>query len=134
MGSSVTEHADWVLAASSFDTELAVLESALAWLATHDDIVDKPDVHLLIDNKGVIQSMNVRSSQATATRINLLLDLFKRNPSIKLHISHCPSHSGIRFNEAVDRLTSNITTTSGLPSGRLRQHFLDKHLGKANKQ
>ena len=137
-GALLTEHADWVLAASSFDAELAALESALAWLASHDDVIDKEDVHLLIDNKGVIQSflqMTVRSSQATSVRINLLLlDLFKRNPRIRLHISHCPSHSGIPFNEAVDRLASNVPTSNDLPRGVLRQHFLDGHMAKANKQ
>ena len=137
-GTSFTEHADWVLAASSFDAELAALESALAWLASHDSIIDKEDVHLLIDNKGVIQSflqMSVRSSQATSTRINLLLlDLFERNPRIRLNFSHCPSHSGVPFNEAVDRLASNVPTSDNLPRGRLRQHFLDEHMAKANKQ
>ena len=136
-GASVTEHVDWVLAASSFDAELAALESALAWLASHDNIIDKEDVHFLIDNKGVIQSflqMSVRSSQATSTRINLLLlDLFERNLCIQLHISHCPSHSGIPFNEAVDRLASNVPTSNDLPWGALWQHFLDEHMAKANK-
>ena len=137
-GAPFTKHADWVLAASSFDAEIAALESALAWLTSHDDIIDKEDVHLLVDNKGVIQSflhMTVRSSQATSTRINLLLlDLFERNPHIRLHISHCPSHSGIPFNEAVNRLASSMPTSNDLPWGTLRQHFLDEHMAKANKQ
>ena len=46
-GAAFTEHVDWTLAASSFDAEMTALESALAWLASHDDIVDNEDVHLL---------------------------------------------------------------------------------------
>ena len=137
-GISVTEHMDWLLAASSFDAELAALESTLAWLASHDNIVNKDDVHLLVNNKGIIQSflqMSVRSSQATSTCINLLLlDLFERNPRIRLHFSHCPSHSGVPFNEAVDCLASNAPTSNKPPCGILWQHFLDEHMAKANKQ
>ena len=77
--------------------------------------------------------MSVRSSQATSTRINLL-DLFEHNLRIRLHVSHCPSHSGIPFNEAVDRLASNVPTSNDLPQGALRQHFLNEHMAKANKQ
>lgn len=54
-GLVVSEHVKWVPEASSFDAEIAALESALDWLCTHDDMIDNHIVHFLIDNKGVIQ-------------------------------------------------------------------------------
>ena len=76
VGQVIMEHVEWVLTASSFDAEIAALESAISWLCTHDDMVGSPVVHFLIDNKGVIQSFlktHVQSSQMSATHINLLL-------------------------------------------------------------
>ena len=54
-GEVVAQDVGWVPAASSFDAEIEALLCALEWLAEHDDMVDKDDVHILIDNKGVIQ-------------------------------------------------------------------------------
>ena len=124
--------------ASSFDAEIAALESAVSWICTHDDMVDSSVVYFLIDNKGVIQSFlktHIRSSQTTATRIHLLLhNLFQRRPDLCIHVSYCPSHSGIPFNEQVDHLASSHDNPSSLPRGMLRQHFLEGHLKSANAQ
>ena len=137
-GQVVTEYVEWVLAASSFDAEIAALESAIDWLCTHNDLVHTPIVYLLIDNKGVIQSFlktHVHSSQMSATQINLLLlDLFQHWPDLHIHISYCLSHSGIPFNEWVDHLTSSHDDPAGLPQGKLCQHFLEDHLKAANAQ
>ena len=134
----VTEHVEWVLAASSFNVEIVALESAVSWLCTHNDMVDSPVVYFLINNKGVIQSflkMHICSSQTTATHINLLLhDLFQRRPDLRIHVSYCPSHSGIPFNVQVDHLVSSHDDPSSLPRGMLHQHFLEDHLKSANAQ
>jgi hypothetical protein len=101
-------------------------------------MIDKPNIYILIDNKGIIRfflQMQARSSQVTALRINLLLlDLFSRNPRLKLHFSHCPSYTGVPFNEKVDRLATTFNALGGIPQGSLRQHFLDDKFKVANQQ
>jgi ribonuclease HI len=137
-GLSAHEHASQVLAASSFDAKLATLESAIGWISTNIDNIDRDDVYLLIDNKAVIRSflqMHVRSSQTTALRINMLLhDVFRCRPGLKLHLSHCPSHSGVHFNEAVDRLAASRAPGSLIHPGQLRQHQPDDERKRASSQ
>ena len=133
----IMEHVEWVLAASSFDAEIAALESAISWLCTHDDMIGTPTIHLLVDNKGVIQSFlktHVRSSQMSAMHINLLLNLFQQKPDLCVNISYCPCHLGIPFNKHVNCLASSHDDPTSLPQGMLHQHFLEDHLKVANTQ
>ena len=134
-GQEISSDVDWVLAASSFDTEIAALENAIAWITNHADIIDKDEVYILTDNKGVIQSflqLQPRSSQMSALRISIMLtELFTTHPRIKLHFAHCPSHTGIRFNERADELASTFAEPGGIPTGLLRQHFIEDNIKEA---
>ena len=118
-GCIVAEEVGWVPAASSFDSELAALLNAISWVVDNSALITTPDVYFLIDNKSVIQSflqMHIRLSQMTLLCINLLLtDLLTRWPDITLHFSHCPSHSKVPFNEAVDHLASSFVQKGGRP-------------------
>lgn len=65
--------------ASSFDSEIAALESALTCELGQ---TDKTNLHFFIGNKGVVQfflQMQMRSSQTVSLRINMLLQ----------DLSHC---------------------------------------------
>ena len=65
--------------------------------------------------------------------INLILeDLLSRNQRLKLHFSHCPSHSGVRFNELVDRMASDFIINDPHPPIVLKQHFIDAGILKAD--
>ena len=136
-GRVIAKEAGWVPAASSFDSELAVLLNAISWVADNLALITKPNIFFLIDNKSVIQSflqMHIRSSQMTLLRINLLLvDLLAKRPDITLHFSHCPSHSKIPFNDEADHLTSTFIQKGGGPDILLRQHYLDDESRKASR-
>ena len=128
----------WMVpAASSYDSELAVLLNTISWVADNLSLITTPDIFFLIDNKSVIQSflqMHVRSSQMTSLCINLLLaDLLARCPDITLHFSHCPSHSKVPFNEEADHLVSTFVQKGGGPDILLQQHYLDNESRKASR-
>lgn len=129
VGQEILSDVDWVLAASSLDAEITALENAIAWVTNHADIIDKDEVYILTDNKGVVRSflqLQPRSSQMSALRINIMLtELFTTHPRIKLHFAHCPSHTGIRFKERTDKLASTFAEPGGIPTGLLRQHFIE---------
>ena len=135
-GEVIAKDVGWVLAASSFNAEIEALLCALEWLTEHNDMVNKDDVYILIDNKGVIQlflQMQARSIQMTMLRINLILaDLLSRNQRLTLHFSHCPSHSGVHFNELVDRMASEFIINNPHPPIVLKQHFIDARILKAD--
>jgi ribonuclease HI len=135
VGQEISSDIDWVLVVSSFDTEIAVLENAIAWVTNHADIIDKDEVYILTDNKGVIQSflqLQLWSSQMSTLRINIMLtELFTTHPCIKLHFAHCPSHTGVRFNEHADELASTFAEPGGIPTGLLRQHFIKDNIKEA---
>ena len=130
-GQEISSDVDWVLAASSFDAKIAALENAIAWITNHAGIIDKDEVYILTDNKGVVQSflqLQPWSSQMTSLHINLMLtELFTMQPHIKLHFAHCPSHSGVHFNECADKLASTFAEPGGIPTGLLRQHFIENN-------
>jgi hypothetical protein len=68
----------------------------------------------------------------SALRINIMLtELFTTHPCIKLHFAHCPSHTGIRFNERADKLASTFAEPGGIPTGLLRQHFIEDNTKEA---
>jgi ribonuclease HI len=96
----IHDHSDWCAAASSYDSELAAIESAIQWISTHGQ--HAKHVCIASDIKAVITSfldLSTHSSQTSSVRINLaLLDLFSRNPDLRLHVTHCPSHVGITGN------------------------------------
>ena len=109
----IHDHLDWCAAASSFDSELAALKSAIQWIATHR--CHTTHICITSDNKSVLSSfldMSTHSSQTSSLCINLvLLDLFTDNKDVSIHLTHCPSHSGIPGNECADKLA----TISGSP-------------------
>ena len=129
-GQVVARDADWCPAASSWDSELTALLLALEWISSHYDMINKKDVRILVDNKGVIQSflqMDARSSQMTALRINLILaDILSRDNDFRIFFSHCPSHSGVPFNEEADRMVNAFIIHEHAPRITLRQHFIDR--------
>ena len=135
-GRIIAKEAGWVLATSSFDSELAALLNAISWVADNLALIATPDIFFLINNKSMIQSflqMHIHSSQMTSLRINLLLaDLLARRPDITLHFSHCPSHSKVPFNDEADHLASTFIQKGGGPDILLRQHYLDDESSKAS--
>jgi ribonuclease HI len=126
----IHDHSDWCAAASSYDSELAAIESAIQWICMHRH--DADNICIASDNKSVISSfldMSTHLSQTTSLRINLaLLDLFSHNKHIKLHITHCPSHVGIVGNERADKLASLGGGSKMVPSPILRGHFINDYL------
>jgi ribonuclease HI len=135
-GAPIANNVGWVLAASSFNSEIAALLSALNWVNNNIDNIGTDEIYLLIDNKGVIQSflsMAICSSQMMALHINLLLaDLLTQRPQCRLLISHCPSHSGVRFNERIDQLTTSFVIRDSGPPIMLWQHFVNKGIQQAD--
>jgi ribonuclease HI len=134
-GQEISSDINWVLAALSFDAEIMALENAIAWVTNHADIIDKDEVYILTDNKGVIQSflqLQPRSSQMSALRINIMLtELFTTHPRIKLHFAHCPSHTGVHFKERADKLASTFAESGRIPTGLLQQHFIKDNTKEA---
>jgi ribonuclease HI len=126
----IHDHSDWCAAASSYDSKLAALESAIQWISTHRR--HATCICIASDNKSVITSfldMSAHSSQTSSLCINLaLLDLFSANPNISIHLTHCPSHSSIPGNERADKLA---TIGGGLlppPTSTLRANFLNNYV------
>jgi ribonuclease HI len=135
-GLVVTWDADWCPATSSWDSELTALLLTLEWVSQHLDIIDKDSICFLIDNKSVIQSflsMDTRSSQMMALRINLILaDILSRNSHLRISLSHCLSHSGIHFNEEADRMVNVFVIHENAHQVTLRQHFIDRGIQLAD--
>jgi ribonuclease HI len=135
-GLVVAWDADWCPATSSWDLELTALLLMLEWVSHHLDIIDKDSICLLIDNKSVIQSflsMDARSSQMTALCINLILaDILSRNSCLRIALSHCPSHSSVRFNEEADRMVNAFIIHENTHQVTLRQHFIDRSIQLAD--
>ena len=121
---------DWCAAASSYDSELAALESAIQWVSIHRP--HTTHVCIASDNKSVLNSfldMSAHSSQASSLRINLtLLNLFATNNNISIRLTHCPSHSGIPSNKRANKLA----TIGGSPlppvTSSLRGNFLNSYV------
>jgi ribonuclease HI len=86
----IHDHSDWCAAASSYDSELAAIESAIQWICMHR--CDADNICIASDNKSIISSfldMSVHSSQTTSLHINLaLLDLFSHNKHIHKDSRH----------------------------------------------
>ncbi|KAF8627848.1 hypothetical protein AX14_011302 [Amanita brunnescens Koide BX004] len=120
-------------AASSFDAELRAIESALKYTigkAAHDHIT------IFIDNKAaanLLFNFNVKSSQMSVVRINLLLDAWlSENLKRTLTIRFVPSHEGIDGNERADQLTkTGLERCPTNPPLILRSHFLSSHRRRA---
>ena len=99
-----TNISDWCPAGSSFDSEIAAIESAVQWACTRG--LDDPV--FFIDNKAALTTFldtRIRSSHMAAIRINgSLMDRLTTNPT-RMTFRYCPSHSGIEGNDRADRLT-----------------------------
>ena len=127
------DHYDWCPAASSFDAELRAIEATLAHVTT----AGLPTrVTLFIDNKAAANALfnfNVKSSQLSVVRINMLLDAwFSENPQRSLAIWFTPSHQGITGNERADELTkAGLRLCPTNPPQILRSHFLSQHKRRA---
>ena len=104
----VHDHSDWCAAASSYNSELAALESTIQWVSIHR--CHATCICIASDNKSVLSSfldMSTHSSQTSSLCINLALpDLFAANKDISICLTHCPSHSSIPGNEHADKLTT----------------------------
>jgi ribonuclease HI len=126
----IHDHSDWCAAASSYDSELAAIKSAIQWICTHRR--DTDNICIASDNKSIISSfldMSAHSSQTTSLHINLaLLDLFSHNKHIKIHVTHCPSHVGIVGNERADKLASFGGGSKLIPPPILCGHFINDYL------
>lgn len=121
----LAENAFLCHAASSFDSEIASLHSAIEWIATHAP-QDAKEVYVFVDNIACATNLlntAVKSSQMATVRINLLLHDFFASCSTNLHISYCPSHVGIKGNDHVDALASALRPVQR-HEGILRQNFL----------
>ena len=127
------DHHGWCPAASSFDAKLRAIEAALEHITTrtaHSRII------IFINNKAAANSIfdfNVKSSQMSVVRINMLLSSwFLESPHRTLTIRFAPSHQGIDGNERANQLTK---TGLGLcpmnPPQVLRSHFLSQHRRRA---
>jgi ribonuclease HI len=126
----IHDHSDWCATASSYNSELAAIESAIQWICTYRR--DADNICIASDNKSVISSfldMSTHSSQTTSLCINLaLLDLFSHNKNIKIHVTHCPSHVGIVGNEQADKLASFGGGSKMIPPPVLCGHFVNNYL------
>jgi ribonuclease HI len=133
----VARDTDWRPATSSWDSELTALLLALEWVSQHLDIIDKDNICLLINNQGVIQSflsMDTRSSQMMAPQINLILAIILScNAQLRISLcSHCPSHSGICFNEEANCMVNAFVINKHAPQVTLWQHFTDRSVQLAD--
>ena len=116
----------WCPATSSFDAELRAIEAALEHVTTrshHDHVT------LVIDNKAAANSLfnfEVKSSQMSVVRINMLLQSwFTNDHRHSLSIRFAPSHQGIVSNERADELTkAGLGLCPTNPPRILRSHFI----------
>ncbi|KAF8652155.1 hypothetical protein AX14_008439 [Amanita brunnescens Koide BX004] len=132
-GNTWHDQYDWCPAASSFDAELRAIEAALAHLTTKTRC-DRAT--LFIDNKAAANSLftfNVKSSQMSIVRINMLLNAWlSENSARSLAIRFTPSHQGIAGNERADELTkAGLRLCPMNPPLILRSHFLSQHKCRA---
>ena len=129
------DHYDWCPAASSFDAELRAIEAALAYATTR---IHCTHITLFVDNKAAANSLfsfDVKSSQLSVIRINLLLDAWLLEGSQRsLTVRFTPSHEGIIGNERVDQLTkAGLGLCPTNPPLILRSHFLSIHRRRAER-
>ena len=82
-----------VLAASSYNAKIAALESALSWISEHIDVIDKDDIHLLIDNKSVIQSF---LQMQDLRRLLMAGNGSHKIPSDRRKVRRCQRHLEVR--------------------------------------
>ncbi|KAF8676682.1 hypothetical protein AX14_004847 [Amanita brunnescens Koide BX004] len=127
------DHYDWCPAASSFDAELRAIEAALAYVTTK---ALGTRIVLFIDNKAAANSLfnfDVKSSQLSVVRINMLLDAWlSENSQRSLVIRFAPSHQGIVGNERADELTkAGLRLCPTNPPQILQSHFLSQHRRRA---
>ena len=119
---------DWCPAASSFDAELKAIEASLEHVIKNSS---RNHIIILIDNKaaaGSLFNFNVKSSQMSIVRINLLLKSWLgENHQRSLTIRFVPSHEGIAGNERADQLTkAGLERCPTNPPHILRSHFLSE--------
>ena len=124
---------DWCPAASSFDAELRAIEAALAHLTTRT-LCNRATI--FIDNKAAANSLfnfNVKSSQLSVVRINILLNAWlSEDPICSFAVRFTPSHQGIVGNERADGLTkAGLRFCPTNPPLILRSHFLSLHKRRA---
>ncbi|KAF8650324.1 hypothetical protein AX14_008610 [Amanita brunnescens Koide BX004] len=127
-----TDVYDWCPAGSSFDSEIAAVESAIQWAC----IRGLRDPILFIDNKAVLTSFldtRIRSSHMATIRINaILMDYLTTRPT-RLTFRYCPSHSGIEGNERADRLTKlGAAIAPTVPPKILVSNFISDHVKRMN--
>ena len=123
---------DWCPAGSSFDSEIAAIESAIQWVCTRG----LRDPILFIDNKAALTSFldtRVRSSHMATIRINaILMDYLSTQPT-SFTLRYCPSHSGIEGNDRADRLTKQGATMAPIvPPRILVSNFISDHIKRMN--
>ena len=126
--STWTDVFDWCPAGSSFDAEIAAIESAIQWVCTRG----LRDPILYIDNKAALTSFldtRVRSSHMATIRINCtLMDYLSSQPT-SITLRYCPSHSGIEGNDRADRLTKQGAAIAPLvPPRILVSNFISDHV------
>ena len=123
---------DWCPAGSSFDSEIAAIESAIQWVC----IRGLRDPILFIDNKAALTSFldtRIRSSHMATIRINgILMDYLLTQPT-SVTFRYCPSHSGIEGNERADRLTKQGAAIAPIvPPRILVSNFIGDHIKRMN--
>ena len=92
-GRGAASHADSMLAASSYNAKIAALESAPSWIGEHLDVIDKDDIHLLIDNKSVIQSF---LQMQDLRRLLMAGNGSHKIPSDRRKVRRCQRHLEVR--------------------------------------
>ncbi|KAF8730035.1 hypothetical protein AX14_005799 [Amanita brunnescens Koide BX004] len=124
---------DWCPAASSFDAELRAIECTLKYAISK---VGYDHITIFIDNKAAANSLfnfDVKSSQMSIIRINLLLSAWlteSRQHTLTIHF--VPSHEGIDGNERADQLTkAGLERCPTNPPLILRSHFVSEHRRRA---
>ncbi|KAF8651169.1 hypothetical protein AX14_008490 [Amanita brunnescens Koide BX004] len=123
---------DWCPAGSSFDSEIAAIESAIQWVCTRG----LRDPILFIDNKAALTSFldtRIRSSHMATIRINtILMDYLTTHPT-RITFQYCPSHSGVEGNERADRLTKlGAAIAPIVPPRILISNFISDHIHRMN--
>ncbi|KAF8697726.1 hypothetical protein AX14_001266 [Amanita brunnescens Koide BX004] len=127
-----TDIYDWCPAGSSFDSEIAAIESAIQWVC----IRGLRDPIMFIDNKAALTSFldtRIRSSHMATIRINAILAEYLTTRPTHFTFQYCPSHSGVEGNERADRLTKlGAAIAPIVPPRILISNFISDHIRRMN--
>ena len=132
-GKWLEERVEWCAAASSYDTEIAAIEMALARASDFDDT---DCISIITDNKAAIHGVldnSTHSSQNCSIRASILArHWLERSGSHTIRFTWRPSHVGIAGNEKADAAAKrggDIDVATGI----LRANFLIEAKRKAPK-